>query len=334
MIIVREAELKDLEKIIQTHALSAKTAYKNLQSPVTLEQVFSLETLRDNWMCSFLKKQQNPTHVFLLVAEDTEHPEKGIVGVSRCLIVSNPNERSFFDTAMGVHRVDGRLGEIQTLYVHPEFQNKGSNSQTKGVGRALMSEMARCLLAQGVQKSIVITLGGYEASANFYQKIGSARFVGQFTQNAAKVSGAANTEAELTPFNIWLFDNVARCISTPARNVSRRVSLLNPKMKRAGKQLFAFCCLAGVLGLCGIAQVQLGRLELKATLHKMQKVEKDAERSLEEKTKLNRDSSNEQPVKESQENAATKKVTRWTHSLNTFVMTRQRVSSIMEQFRV
>ncbi len=206
MIIVRSAKVSDLENILETHSVSAMTTYRDFLSPETLEATFTPEKLRSNWMMSFAAGKANPHDRRLLVAEDSERPELGILGVARCHVITNAEERAWVDGVMGHHRTRGTLSEIQTLYVHPAYQSHG-------VGRALIAEMAQFLSARGNRKSIVITLDGYEASANFYQRVGGARLVGQFEQNTAAAAGAADSKAAASRFNLWLFDNISACVS-------------------------------------------------------------------------------------------------------------------------
>ncbi len=206
MIIIRSAERADLNKIVQTHSLSAMKAYDGLLSPETLRATFAPDILRRNWNVSFTLKEQYPSQRALLVAEDSTKPELGILGVARCHLITNLGEREFFDEVMGDKCTQDSLSEIQTLYIHPDYQGHG-------IGQALMREMAKFLNKSGNKKSIVITLDGYDTSAKFYQKIGQAKLVGQFTQNTAETAGAANPDAEPSKFNLWLFDNIITCVS-------------------------------------------------------------------------------------------------------------------------
>ena len=204
MIRIRSAERADLNKIVQVHSLSAMKAYDGFLSSETLQATFAQRILRGNWNVSFALKEKDPSKRALLVAEDPEKPELGILGVARCHLITNRDERAFFDEIMGDKSSPESLSEIQTLYIHPDCQNQG-------VGLALMTEMAKFLSKAGNKKSVVITLDGYDASAKFYQKIGQAKLAGQFVQNTAETAGAANPDAEASKFNLWLFDNILKC---------------------------------------------------------------------------------------------------------------------------
>ncbi len=206
MIIVRPAELSDLENIVHTHSMSAMKTYDSFLSPATIQATFTPDNLRRNWLKSFAEHKSNPNNRLLLVAEDSQHPEWGILGVARCHIITKADERAFFDAVMGPEKTAEKLSEIQTLYVHPAYQHHG-------VGRVLIGEMARFLAERGNQKSVVVTLDGYDTSARFYQRVGGARLVGQFNQNTAETAGAANADADVSKFNLWMFDNVSCCIS-------------------------------------------------------------------------------------------------------------------------
>ncbi len=206
MIKIRSAERTDLNKIVQTHSLSAMAAYTGFLSSETLQATFAPNILRGNWNASFALKEQDPSQRALLVAEDSDKPELGILGVARCHLITNLDERAFFDEVMGNKHTQDSLSEIQTLYIHPNYQHHG-------IGQALMSEMAKFLNKSGNQKSIVITLDGYDTSAKFYQKIGQAKLAGQFVKNTAETAGAANPDAEPSKFNLWLFDNILKCCS-------------------------------------------------------------------------------------------------------------------------
>ncbi len=204
MIKIRSAERTDLNKIVQTHSLSAMAAYAGFLSPENLQATFAPNILRGNWNVSFVLREQNPSQRALLVAEDADKPELGILGVARCHLITNLSERAFFDEIMGDKCTQDSLSEIQTLYIHPDYQSHG-------IGQALMGEMAKFLSKSGNKKSIVITLDGYDTSARFYQKIGQAKLAGQFIQNTAETAGAANPNAEPSKFNLWLFDNISKC---------------------------------------------------------------------------------------------------------------------------
>lgn len=208
MIKVRTAELSELDKIVQTHSLSAIKAYSGLLSQDTLSATFNPNILKGNWKTSFALKERDPLSRCLLVAEDDERPELGILGVARCHVIKNLTERSFFDSVMGENGVQGNLSEIQTLYIHPEYQKHG-------IGKALMREMAKFLVKNNCKKSIVITLDGYHTSAHFYQKTAGAKYVGQFVQNTAETAGAANPQSGSSTFNLWLFNDISTCYTKP-----------------------------------------------------------------------------------------------------------------------
>lgn len=92
------------------------------------------------------------------------------------VLVARRGDRLLGYAVVGIHEADEtyatgeRLAEIHTLAVLP-------GARDRGLGAALMDEVERRLLAEGVNDVLVGTMHGNEAALRFYERRGFTPFV-------------------------------------------------------------------------------------------------------------------------------------------------------------
>jgi ribosomal protein S18 acetylase RimI-like enzyme len=92
------------------------------------------------------------------------------------VVVARRNDRLLGYAVVGIHEADEtyatgeRLAEIHTLAVLP-------GERDRGLGAALMDEVERRLLADGVTDVLVGTMHGNDAAQRFYERRGFTPFV-------------------------------------------------------------------------------------------------------------------------------------------------------------
>ena len=179
---VRNAGISDLEKIVETHHLSAFAAYPptGLVSAAVMDETFGYDSLRKSWRSSL--SDPKPRELSLIAGEGTD-----VVGVARCRIIVDESERAHLCGSRLIGKAEP-LGDIQTLYVHPDHQDKGA-------GRVLMGAIGDWFLSQGAHRAVVITLDGYRDSPRFYRRVGEARRIHRFKDGASAAAGVPEAKA-------------------------------------------------------------------------------------------------------------------------------------------
>lgn len=141
--IIRKADLNDIDGITQVHIESWKTTYKGIVSESYLSNL-SFENRKKNWSDIFSNLKQ---HESVFIAEDTNGT---IIGFA----MSGRNRNHEFDHA----------GEIYAIYILSEYQGQG-------IGRLLFQEAVGSLMEQGYESMMLWVLAD-NPSLGFYQRLG------------------------------------------------------------------------------------------------------------------------------------------------------------------
>ncbi len=146
--IIRKAQLSDARVIASVHVSVSRETYANLLPADTLDQ-FSVERRAKQWQVTIEKSGSADTAAF--VAEDANNL---IVGFGCC-------SRQHSE----VLAAKGFTGEFQSIYILP-------SAQGRGLGRALMAEMARYLSSLAISGGSCWTLRRNEGARRFYEALG------------------------------------------------------------------------------------------------------------------------------------------------------------------
>jgi ribosomal protein S18 acetylase RimI-like enzyme len=163
MIRIRRATRRDAAAIGRVHVETWQAAYAGLL-PDTLLAAMS-DVRQSAWWSRLLSDPGEAKGVF--VADDEE---LGVVGFGSCGPVRDPPE--------GLDGTETRVGEVYTLYVEPDFQNRG-------LGRRLLDALFRQLRADGCDTAVLWMLAD-NPTRFFYEGLGGAR-VGQRIDTMAGV---------------------------------------------------------------------------------------------------------------------------------------------------
>jgi ribosomal protein S18 acetylase RimI-like enzyme len=146
MIIVREARPADAPAIARVHVDSWRSAYAGML-PDNVLIGMSLQTHTQRWARIIGSRRKGET---VLVSEV---PNAGVVGFGSC-------------GRAGVRQLP-LSGEIYTLYVHPEWQDRG-------LGRRLLRRLFDSLVVRGMNSAVVWVLAE-NPSRFFYETMGGRR---------------------------------------------------------------------------------------------------------------------------------------------------------------
>jgi ribosomal protein S18 acetylase RimI-like enzyme len=163
MIRIRRASRADAAAIGRVHVETWQAAYAGLL-PDTLLAAMS-DVRQSAWWSRLLSDPGEAKGVF--VADDEE---LGVVGFGSCGPVRDPPE--------GLDGTETRVGEVYTLYVEPDFQNRG-------LGRRLLDALFRQLRADGCDTAVLWMLAD-NPTRFFYEGLGGER-VGQRVDTMAGV---------------------------------------------------------------------------------------------------------------------------------------------------
>jgi ribosomal protein S18 acetylase RimI-like enzyme len=148
---IRRARRDDAAAIGRVHVETWQSTYVGLL-PDTL--LASMSDVRQSaWWSHALADPAQAKGIF--VADDEE---MGVIGFGSCGPVRDPPE--YLD---GTER---RVGEVYTLYVEPDFQNRG-------LGRRLLDAMFRQLRAEGCDTAVLWMLAD-NPTRFFYEGMGGA----------------------------------------------------------------------------------------------------------------------------------------------------------------
>ncbi len=152
MIRIRRADRKDAAAIGRVHVETWQATYAGLLPDAML--VGMSDVRQSAYWSRALADPREARGVF--VADDEE---MGVVGFGSCGAVRDPPE--------GLSGREIRVGEIYTLYVEPDFQNRG-------LGRRLLDAMFRQLRADGCDTAVLWMLAE-NPTRFFYEGLGGER---------------------------------------------------------------------------------------------------------------------------------------------------------------
>ncbi|HZQ00384.1 MAG TPA: GNAT family N-acetyltransferase [Reyranella sp.] len=161
MIRIRRARRSDAAAIGRVHVETWQTAYAGLLPEAMLAQMSDVR--QSAWWNRALADPREARGIF--VAEDED---MGVVGFGSCGPVRDPPE--------GLDGTEKRVGEVYTLYVETDFQNRG-------LGRRLLDAMFQELRGQGCDTAVLWMLAD-NPTRFFYEALGG-QFVGQRTDTMA-----------------------------------------------------------------------------------------------------------------------------------------------------
>jgi ribosomal protein S18 acetylase RimI-like enzyme len=160
---IRRATRKDAAAIGRVHVETWQATYAGLLPNAML--VAMSDVRQSAWWSQVLADPGEARGVF--VADDEE---MGVVGFGSCGPVRDPPE--------GIDGREGRVGEVYTLYVEPDFQNRG-------LGRRLLDALFRQLKADRCEVAVLWMLAE-NPTRFFYEGLGGER-VGQRIDTLAGV---------------------------------------------------------------------------------------------------------------------------------------------------
>lgn len=155
MIRIRRGKRTDASAIGRVHVETWQATYAGLLPDTML--VTMSDVRQSAWWSRMLADPGEARGIF--VADDEE---MGVVGFGSCGLVRDPPE--------GLRGSERRVGEVYTLYVEPDFQNRG-------LGRRLLDALFRQLRADGCDTAVLWMLAE-NPTRFFYEGMGGKR-VGQ-----------------------------------------------------------------------------------------------------------------------------------------------------------
>ena len=163
MIRIRCAAKRDAAAIGRVHVETWQATYAGLLPDSMLAGMSDVR--QSAWWSRLLADPREARGIF--VADDEE---MGVVGFGSCGPVRDPPE--------GLNGTEVRVGEVYTLYVEPDFQNRG-------LGRHLLDALFRQLHADGCDTAVLWMLAE-NPTRFFYEGLGGAR-VGERVDTMAGV---------------------------------------------------------------------------------------------------------------------------------------------------
>lgn len=149
MIAIRRGRRGDASGIGRVYVETWQAAYAGLLPDAMLVRMSDVR--QSAWWGRALGDPREARGIF--VADD---PDMGIVGFGSCGPVRDPPE--------GLDGSEKRVGEVYTLYVEPDFQNRG-------LGRRLLDALFRQLRANGCDTAVLWMLANNPARF-FYESFG------------------------------------------------------------------------------------------------------------------------------------------------------------------
>jgi ribosomal protein S18 acetylase RimI-like enzyme len=147
--IIRKANVKDIDAIAEVHLMSWRTTYKGIISDSYLSNL-TIDGRRKNWLWTFNNLNQDET-IFVAVENDGR-----IIGFSN----SGKNRNTEY-----VHE-----GELYAIYLLEDHQGRG-------IGRKLFQASVNELMQSGY-KSMMLWVLENNPSLRFYQSLGG-RIIGK-----------------------------------------------------------------------------------------------------------------------------------------------------------
>lgn len=167
MIRIRRAKRDDASAIGRVHVETWQAAYAGILPDSML--VAMSDVRQSAWWSRVLADPGEARGVF--VADDEE---MGVVGFGSCGPVRDPPE----SMPEGLDGREVRVGEVYTLYVEPDFQNRG-------LGRRLLDALFRQLKADRCDTAVLWMLAD-NPTRFFYEGLGGER-VGERTDSLSGV---------------------------------------------------------------------------------------------------------------------------------------------------
>ena len=152
MIRIRRGRKGDAAAIGRVHVETWQSAYAGLLPDMMLAGMSDVR--QSAWWSRALGDPGQSRGIFVADDEDM-----GVVGFGSCGPVRDAPE--------GLNGTEKRVGEIYTLYVEPDFQNRG-------LGRQLLSAMFEQLLKDGCDTAVLWMLAN-NPTRFFYESLGGER---------------------------------------------------------------------------------------------------------------------------------------------------------------
>ncbi|MBN9088868.1 MAG: GNAT family N-acetyltransferase [Reyranella sp.] len=150
-ITIRRARKSDAGAIGRVHVETWQSAYAGLLPDAMLVRMSGVR--QSAWWSRAIEDPRESRGIFVADDEDM-----GVVGFGSCGPVR--------DIPEGLDGTEARVGEVYTLYVEPDFQNRG-------LGRRLLDAMFRQLQADGCDTAVLWMLAD-NPTRFFYEGLGGA----------------------------------------------------------------------------------------------------------------------------------------------------------------
>lgn len=158
---IRRARRDDAAAIGRVHVETWRSAYAGLLPDAMLASMSDVR--QSSWWSHAIADPAQARGIF--VADD---PDRGVIGFGSCGPVRDP--------PVNLDGTERRVGEVYTLYVEPDFQNRG-------LGRRLLDALFRQLDADGYDTAVLWMLAD-NPTRFFYEGMGGQR-VGERTDTLA-----------------------------------------------------------------------------------------------------------------------------------------------------
>lgn len=205
---VRTAKPEDMLQIVRVHSVSARKTYEPFKEEYpNLYNAFSPSSLTESWKDYFNKCEQNNGYLGIVVERVYGHGEEvhnKVVGISKAGML-NQQYKEHLEEVRGQHLSSEdvkKYANLQTIYIDPKYQGLG-------LGKAVMGYFANHFSKKGCQYAITETLGGYKESPKFFNKVGGAECLGDYSENAVQaVSNSSSSVDENIPLKLWLMPSI------------------------------------------------------------------------------------------------------------------------------
>lgn len=205
---VRTAQPQDLLQIVKVHSASARKTYEPFkESYPNLYNVFSPSSLTDSWKDYFNKCEQDNNYMGIVIERvygQGDEIRNKIVGICKAGML-NQQYKEHLEEVRGQNLSNEdakKYANLQTIYIDPHYQGLG-------LGRAVMGYFANHFSKKGCQYALTETLGGYKESPKFFNKVGGAECLGDYSEDATQaVSNKSSSSSEDIPLKLWLMPNL------------------------------------------------------------------------------------------------------------------------------
>lgn len=205
---IRTSQPQDLLQIVKVHSVSARRSYEPFkESYPNLYNAFSPSSLTDSWKDYFKKCEQDSNYIGIVVermyGEGNDIHSK-IVGISKAGMLNQQYKEHLEDVrGQSLSNDDAqKYANLQTIYIDPKYQGLG-------LGKAVMGYFANHFSKKGCHHAITETLGGYNESPKFFNKVGGAECLGDYSENAVQaVANKSSSSSEDIPIKLWLMPSI------------------------------------------------------------------------------------------------------------------------------